>query len=330
MKNMKNKNQSKNESRKENTKESTITDQKSKTLFNKNFIPKKEESKLVKDSIKFTKDFRIKTSRPKNPFKITYSRNFNDYKQIFTELTDINKSKINWAIKLRKDQIINLIEKTKNEENKKKERNLSSAKTTVRKGLILTSNFIEPKFYMDDLEKYKLKINSNKKRPLSSVLNPNFNNIKHLFSNKLNHQSKDFASSLRNYHTTKNKNEKLKWNNYFSSSHNNSINYTRFLLPKTEEGKKNFKKIEKRMCSPYHITFKDTIFGNDTIKQKVLVPNKDFCYSGVGNYLDYGNYTTKYGVKNLGTNEEILKTETNSQCMFELGLRNYPKSKTKS
>ena len=101
-------------------------------------------------------------------------------------------------------------------------------------------------------------------------------------------------------------------------------------MPKTEEGKKNFKKIEKRMCSPYHITFKDTIFGNDTIKQKVLVPNKDFCYSGVGKYLDFGKYRTNYGVKNWVQNENIIKTETNSQCLFELGLRNYPKNNFKS
>ena len=314
----------KNKFQKETLKEIKNTNPKNATVFNKNFLSKKEESKLSKDLNKFQKESRAKTSRPKNPYKISYSRNFNDYKQILTELRDTNTSKINWAIKLRKEQIMSVLDKNKNEESKDRNRNAASAKPST-KGLILTSNFIEPKFYMDDLEKFRQK-NNNKKRPLSSMLNPNFNNIKHLFSNKLNHQSKDFAASLRNYHTAKYKNEKIKWNNYYSSNNNSAI-FTKFLLPKTEEGKKNFKKLEKKMYSPYHIKFKDTIFGNDTIKQKVLVPNKDFCYSGVGNYLDFGKYRTNYRVKNWVLNENIVKIETNSQCMFELGLRNYPKIK---
>ena len=315
----------KNKFQKEDQKEIKNTNPKNATFFNKKFLSKKEESKLSKDLNKFQKESRAKTSRPKNPYKISYSRNFNDYKQILTELRDTNTSKINWAIKLRKEQIMNVLDKNKNQESKDRNRNAASAKPST-KGLILTSNFIEPKFYMDDLEKFRQK-NKNKKRPLSSMLNPNFNNIKHLFSNKLNHQSKDFAASLRNYHTAKYKNEKIKWNNYYSSNNNNSAIFTKFLLPKTEEGKKNFKKLEKKMYSPYHIKFKDTIFGNDTIKQKVLVPNKDFCYSGVGNYLDFGKYRTNYRVKNWVLNENIVKIETNSQCMFELGLRNYPKIK---
>ena len=322
---MKNKSQSKNEPKKENQKELKNITQRNTTFFKKNYHIKKEESKLGKDLNKYQKDTRAKTSRPKNPYKISYSRNFNDYKQIFTELADINQSKINWAIKLRKEQIINVLEKNKNKENKKT-RNVTSA-TPGTRGLILTSNFIEPKFYMDDLEKYKQK-NKNK-RPLSSILNPNFNNVKHLYTNKLNHQSKDFAASLRNY-SSKNKADKIKWNKYYSSKNNNNINFTKFLLPKTEEGKKNFKKMEQKMFSPYHIVFKDTVFGSDTIKQKVLVPNKDFCYSGVGKYLDFGKYRTNYPVKNWVQNENIIKTETNSQCMFELGLRNYPKNNIKS
>ena len=324
---MKNKNPSKNESKKETLIESKNTTKKNTTFFNKNFFPKKEESKFGKDLNKFPKDIRAKTSRPKNPYKLSYSRNFNDYKQIFTEFADINQSKINWAIKLRKEKIMNVLEKGKIEENKNKIRNIASAKPGTR-GLILTSNFIEPKFYMDDLEKYKQK-NTNK-RPLSSILNPNFNNVKHLFTNKLNHESKDFAASLRNYHTAKNKDTKIKWNNFYSSKNNCNVNYTKFLLPKTEEGKRNFKKMEEKMYSPYHIIFKDIVFGSDTIKQKVLVPNKDFCYSGVGKYLDFGKYRTNYGVKNWVQNENIIKTETNSQCMFELGLRNYPKNNIKS
>ena len=184
---------------------------------------------------------------------------------------------------------------------------------------------------MDDLEKYRKKINP-KKRPLSSILNPNFNNVKHLFTNKINLQSKEFASSLRCYTTKKSKAEKIKWNNFFTNDYKNRDNayYSSFLLPKTDEGKKNLKKLEKRIYKPYQIAYKDIVLGSDTIKQKVLTPKRDFTYSGIGSYLDLGNYRTNYGVKNTSLNERILKTESNSQCLFELGLRNYPKIKTKA
>ena len=323
-KNLKNKMQEKNK-----TKEKINNN----TIFNKNSHSKKEESKLgqeTKEENKSPNLFRLKTSRPKNPYKISYSRNFNDYKQILTELTDINNSKISWAIKLRKELIKDIEENKAKEDNIKKIRNISSAKP-VRRGLILTSNFIEPRFYMDDLEKYRKKIKSIK-RPLSSLLNPNFNNVKHLFINKTNHQSKEFASSLRNYYTPKSKTDKIKWSNHFTNNYKSKENayYTKFLLPKTEEGKKNYKKIEKRISTPYSVNYKEIMVGNDTIKQKVLTPKKDFCYSGVGSYLDLGKYRTNYGVKNTGFSINILKAESNSQCLFELGLRNYPKIKVKS
>jgi len=301
------------------------------TLFNKNNRSKKEESKLSKDKNipnLSLKENRLKSSRLKNPYKLSYSRNYNDYNQILTELTDINTSKINWALKLRKDELMNIVEEKGPNENKHKLR-IASAKPATR-GLVLTSNFLEPKFYMEDLEKYRKKT-KNRKRPLSSMLNPNFNNVKHLFTNKINLQSKEFASSLRSYNIKKNKIEKIKWNNCFTNCNKNRDNYyTKFLLPRTEDGKKNYRKIEKRVFQPYSVIYKDIVLGNDTVKQKVLTPKKDFSYSGVGSYLDLGKYKTNYGVKNTSLNANILKTETNSLCLFELGLRNYPKLKVKS
>ena len=318
------------------------------SLFNKKTKTKikNEESKLNKEtkvSFLTPKNSRIQSSIIKHPQKISLSlsRNYNDYNQILTELTDINKSKILWAIKLRQP-----ISNTSNQINylkinqkdnlklnpKKNIRNISSAKPPISKGLVLTSNFIEPKFYMEDLDKYKLK-NKGKKRPLSSILNPNFNNIKHLYKNKIGYQSKEFAACLRNYSIkNKNKFEKIKWNNYFSKN-NTSDNklFTKFLTPRTEGGKKIFKRIEKKICKPYSVRYKDVMVGNDNIKQKIMIQKNDYCYSGIGSYLDFGNYKTNYGIKNaVGLNENILKTETNSQCLFELGLRSYPKIKVKS
>ena len=131
---------------------------KNNSLFNKNNRSNKEESKYSKDK-NFPnlsqKENRLKSSKLKNPYKLSYSRNYNDYNQILTELTDINTSKINWALKLRKDELMNIIEEKGQNENKRKLR-IASAKPTTR-GLVLTSNFIEPKFYMEDLEKYRKK-----------------------------------------------------------------------------------------------------------------------------------------------------------------------------
>ena len=304
------------------------------TLFNKSNRSKKEESKHATDNKNQNQtqnEIRLKSSKLKIPYKLSYSRNYNDYKQILTELTDINISKINWAIKLRKDQLMNKMEEKKNIKKDTPKIRIASSTKPATRGLVLTSNFKEPKFYMEDLEKFRKKI-KNIKRPLSSILNPNFNNIKHLYVNKINLQSKEFASSLRNYHTAKNKNEKIKWDNCFTNCNKSRDNnyYTKFLLPRTDEGKKNFKRIEKRINQPYSIIYKDIVLGSDTIKQKVLTPKKDFAYSGVGSYLDLGNYRTNYGVKNTSLNENILKSESNSQCLFELGLRNYQKIKIKS
>ena len=58
-------------------------DEKAELYYKDNFgmsNSEKEESKLSKDLNKFQKESRAKTSRPKNPYKISYSRNFNDYK----------------------------------------------------------------------------------------------------------------------------------------------------------------------------------------------------------------------------------------------------------
>ena len=269
---MKNKSLSKNEENKTQNKEINNLKKDKKmnnTLFNKNNRSKKEESKFSKDKNNpnlSQKENRLKSSRLKNPYKLTYSRNYNDYKQILTELTDINTSKINWALKLRKDELMKIVEEKGQNENKHKLR-IASAKPASR-GLVLTSNFLEPKFYMEDLEKYRKKA-KNRKRPLSSMLNPNFNNVKHLFTNKINLQSKEFASSLRSYNIKKNKIEKIKWNNCFTNCNKSKDNYyTKFLLPRTEDGKKNYRKIEKRVFQPYSVIYKDIVLGNDTVKQK--------------------------------------------------------------
>ena len=267
------------------------------------------------------KQSKINITKPK--FKIQkpliYNRNLNDYNQFLTEYTNTHNGNLSWAIKLREDP-------KKTYETPKKDKTLKIkiklSSKVKNKGIALTDNFKEPKFYIEDLEKYKIKLKK-QKRPLSSIANPNFNNIRHLFINRNGGElSNEFASSLRYYSEKKTKKEKAQWNKYFNNNKENK-ELIRFLLPVTQEGKQNFKKFEKRIYRPYNFLYKDIIVGNDTIKQKVLSPKKDYSYGGIGEHLNMGSYNNHYGVFNSCQFENLLKSGNTSQCFFELGLRNY-------
>ena len=272
---------------------------------------------------------KVKIKSNKTKFKSqnvsSYNRNINDYIQFLTEYTNTPNGNLSWATKLRENSnIIN--NRSPKKEHFRKIRNINSAKEKAKvskKGISLTNNFKEPKFYADDLEKYKLKIKK-QKRPLSSILNPNFNNIRHLFINKNAERFREFSSCLRNYNFTPNQpgKEKIKWNKYVGGNKENK-NLSKFLLPRTHEGKEILKKLEKRMYRPYHILYKKIILGNDTIKQKYMRKKNDYTYSGIGEYLNMIKYHSHYGVMNSSQAENILKNETNSVSLFELGLRNY-------
>ena len=251
---------------------------------------------------------------------LKYNRNYNDYHQFLTEYSNSHNGNLSWAIKLRENQNKKHETPKKDKIIKNKIKLISKEKT---KGISLTTNFKEPKFYIEDLEKYKLKLKK-QKRPLSSIANPNFNNIRHLFINKNGGElSKEFASSLRYYSEKKTKKEKTQWNRYFNNNNKENKELIRFLLPITQEGKKNLKKLEKRLYRPYNFLYKNIVLGNDTIKQKVTSPKKDYSYGGIGEHLNMISYNNHYGVANSSQFENILKRGNNSQCFFELGLRNY-------
>ena len=247
--------------------------------------------------------------------------NYNDYQQLLTEYTNINEGSISWATQLRENR--NLTQKNNSPKNK----NILNYKKLAKekpKGIILTEKFNEPTFYVQDLEKYKTKLKK-QKRPLSSILNPNFNNIRHLYINKKGARSKEFASSLRNYNINVQKYNKeklkLKWINNTNYEKNEYL--TKFLLPQTQTGVENLKKLEKKMYRPYTVMYKEKVIGSDSIKQKVLSPDKNYTYDGIGEHLNMANYHSNYRVKNTCQAENIFKKGTNSQCLFELGLRNY-------
>ena len=305
-----------------------ITNKKTKIKkIKNNFLlhPKKIPKISEKNNLKITnqnnhKEKEIKIKITNNKIKnltLSHNRNINDYQQFCTELTSTHIGNLSWATKLR--ETLKIFNQSQNHKKIMRE-NGKHIPNEKPKGLSLTENFKEPQFYMEDLEKYKLKIKE-EKRPLSSILNPNFNNIRHLFINKNGGCSKEFASSLRNYKSPKNE-QKIKWKNYYSAYKENK-NVVKFLLPRTPGGKENLRKMEKKIYKPYNVLYKDIVFGNDSIKQKVMTPEKNYIYSGIGEHLNMVNYNTRYRVKNLSYAENILKSGTNSQCLFELGLRNY-------
>ena len=288
------------------------------------YTPKKANKGVNKMNLKISnqkkdKNIKIINRKLKIPNNLLYNRNINDYQQILTEYTNTHNGNLSWAKSLRDS--INLINRSPMKDKFMKSKNKNSS--DKYKGITLTENFKEPKFYIEDLDKYKKK-RKKQKRPLSSILNPNFNNIRHLFINKNGGRAKEFASSLRNYNLTPKKsgNEKIKWQTFYSS-YNKNKHLTTFLLPRTHEGQVNLKKLEKKMFKPYNILYKKIVFGNDIIKQKVLAIKRDYTYGGIGEHLNMANYNTHYGILNTSEAENILKTGTNSQCLFELNLRNY-------
>ena len=278
--------------------------------------------------IKQTKE---KKDMPKIQYNLFYNRNINDYQMFITEYTNTHKGNLSWAIKLRANQNKNILTEpsskkssSKNKKTTKTKSSKSNEKTIEKpKGITLTESFNEPKFYNEDLEKYKLRIKKDK-RPLSSMLNPNFNIIRHLYIDKNNFRSKEFGASLRNYSPLKKGKDKIKikWDNYLSPNRDDK-HLTKFLLPRTNDGREAMKRLEKRMYRPYKVLFKDVILGDDKIKQKVMTPVKDFTYDGIGEHLNMINYHSHYRVKNTSQAENIFKKGTNSQCLYELGLRNY-------
>jgi hypothetical protein len=189
----------------------------------------------------------------------------------------------------------------------------------------------EPSFYREDLEKFK---NKQKKKfePLISELNPNYNKIKHLtYGNKCHNGGIDFSqfkfsTCLRNYKNEDNKanKEKEKSWKYLPLPAINSNKYKSiFMAPITNQGKENFKNLEKIIPKNYEINYGEAIVGNDKIKTKILVNNRNYSVSGYGEYLGDKKYDNIFEDNNMFANKKILSTATNQQCTFELGLRSY-------
>ena len=229
---------------------------------------------------------------------------------------------LNWALGLRNGGKIN-----------RRNNELSQKKINI------TSTFTEPSFYNEDLEKYK---KSKKKSydPKIVQLNPNYNKIKHLLLGKktgnINYSQFNFSTCLRDYNNNKNKNEKendkeikiksereKNWK-YLPLPKIKADNYIiKYPSPVTDGGIQNVKKLEKIMPKNYEIKYGEAAVGNDKIKTKILVNDKNYTVSGFGDCLGDSKYDNKFGDNNMFANKRILREASNNLSKFELGLRIY-------
>ena len=229
---------------------------------------------------------------------------------------------LNWALGLRNAGRIN---RRNNELSKKK--------------ISVTSTFNEPSFYNEDLEKYK----KSKKISYDTKivkLNPNYDKIKHLLLGKktgnINYSQFNFSTCLRDYNNIKNKDDKEKDKEIKINSEREK-NWKYLPLPKikcdnyivkcpcpvTEGGIQNVKKLEKIMPKNYEIKHGEAVVGNDKIKTKILVNNKNYTVCGFGECLGDSKYDNKFGDNNMFANKGILREASNNLSKFELGLRLY-------
>ena len=191
----------------------------------------------------------------------------------------------------------------------------------------LTDNFNPPSYYETDLNKYKKRMQP-EKRPLITQMNPNYDKIRHLlFGNnqgKVNYSQFLFETTLRNIKGAKSTGNR-KWEILPVPKTNKKI--IKFLSPVTEKGKQNLKNIEKYLSKNYQFSLQKTTYGGDNIIKRNIFNNKNYTISGMGETLGDEKYDNIFGDNNMFANKRILSTHTNQQCKFELGLRLYGKDK---
>ena len=191
-------------------------------------------------------------------------------------------------------------------------------------------NTSEPSFYAEDLEKYKKK-QKRKFETLIEQLNPNYNKIKHLIlrkglNNNINFSQFKFSTCLRNYKKEENKFNKQReksWKNLPLPSLNSNKYEVKCLSPITNQGIENYQKLEKITPKIYQISYGETIVGNDKIKTKNLINNRNYTICGFGGSLGDKKYNNKFGDNNMFANKNILRVASNPLSKFELGLRIY-------
>ena len=259
-------------------------------------------------------------------------RNINSYTHLIRGKGVGIYAEIDWALRLRdysnnETKVLDYKDYYYRKNNNEKIEEIKQEKEKEENGIKLTDNFAPPYFYEDDLKKYKNKI-KNSEKSLVLKLNPNFYKIRHLiFRNKGDHSNEsqfNFATTLRNIKTLKENNKKFEVLPVVEKNNNiNKYFISKFLAPCTKYGIQNLKKIDKFITKKFEFKYKQDWVGGEKIFKKILSEDNKYTLSGIGETLGDVKYDNFFGDNNMFSNREIIKTESNPFCKFELNLRNY-------
>ena len=154
-----------------------------------------------------------------------------------------------------------------------------------------------------------------------------------LFRNRGEHSNESqfhFATTLRNIKPLKeinNKNKKFEVLPFVEKNNNiNKYLIAKFLAPCTEYGIQNLKKIKKYISKKYKYKYEQELVGGQKIFKKIFSEDNKYTLSGIGETLGDIKYDNNFTDNNIFYNRQILKTESNPFCKFELSLRAYGKN----
>ena len=304
-------------------------------IVNKNM--KKKQLKINTENIQTSnkKIKNINTFREINKF----NKNTNEFEHLLRNNTNIDYGNFKWIIKLRNyDNNSEYKYKTSNNFFNNKTNNFSdnfnnTEITESNKTLRVSKtakNLGPPSFYNDDLEKYKirnLKKNYNYNNNNNYKDNLNFRTIRHLTRNKNNIGT--ISNDMFLYMTTIRENKSAK--NVFINPKkwkdiSYKIKYPDFPLsssPKNKNLLEIYNKIRKYITIPYNAQFKKIKFNGNNLIQKTMHRNNDLIFSDIGDHLSKTPYNNTFQEINTFKIKELLKKHNNTQCLFELNLRQY-------
>ena len=251
-------------------------------------------------SIVSVKDNKIKNNNQQ--ISSLLPTNINSYLHLIRDVDFSQYENLNWTLRLRdyshqnslSTKITNYTDfYTRKENTQKTEPNYKN-----QKKIKLTEHFEPPSFYEDDLQKYKNSIKK-KKRPMSLMLNPNYAKIRHLISGKnygqINFSQLQFSSTLGNFYTRDE--HKKKWE--ILPVVKNDKHIAKFLLPRTQSGINNFRRVEKFTHKNFDILFDDATLGDEKFKKKILNFKNEYTYSGIGETIGDQKYDNIFREKKL-------------------------------
>lgn len=235
---------------------------------------------------------------------IKYPKNINEYRHIMSNFQTV-EAEMAWVLDLR--TYADKIEYT---------------------GL---KNSCQPKFYDDDLAKYKKSVDMEKalKRSNLTSASGNINGYKHLLKDRVgatpNASQIGFETTLRNL----NKNENLQdpWKPVANTV--KSRIFSSYLPPMRPDSSVNLKNLSNVLCRPFVSVYDNVVVGGKiVVKRRKFQPNTNETIGFLGEHNGMDKYEYKYdNARNVNEIRHLLCSQSNSMANFEVGLRSYDTKK---